>query len=59
MIPTNCNDTVVRVPPAKSPEQDKKLLRETGRRLAQGIAAPPRFCHASRRLRRSPRCEFF
>jgi hypothetical protein len=33
---------VVRVPPAKTPELDKKLLRETGRRLAQGyIEAPP------------------
>jgi hypothetical protein len=42
VIPTYCNDTVVRVPPAKTPELDKKLLRETGRRLAEGyIEAPP------------------
>jgi phenylpropionate dioxygenase-like ring-hydroxylating dioxygenase large terminal subunit len=42
VIPTYCNDTVVRVPPAKTAELDKKLLRETGRRLADGyIAAPP------------------
>jgi len=42
VIPTYCNDTVVRVPPAKNAELDKKLLRETGRRLADGyIAAPP------------------
>ena len=42
VIPTYCNDTVVRVPPAATPEADKKLLRETGRRLAQGyIEAPP------------------
>ena len=42
VIPTYCNDTVVRVPPAKTPELDKKLMRETGRRLAEGyIAAPP------------------
>jgi len=41
-IPTYCNDTVVCVPPAKTLELDKKLMRETGRRLAQGyIAAPP------------------
>jgi phenylpropionate dioxygenase-like ring-hydroxylating dioxygenase large terminal subunit len=41
-IPTYCNDTVVRVPPAKTAELDKKLLRDTGRRLAEGyIAAPP------------------
>jgi hypothetical protein len=36
VIPTYCNDTVVRVPPAKTAELDKKLLRETGRRLAEG-----------------------
>lgn len=42
VIPTYCNDTVVRVPPAKTPELDRKLLRETGRRLAQSyIEAPP------------------
>jgi hypothetical protein len=33
---------VVHVPAAKTPELDKKLMRETGRRLAEGyIAAPP------------------
>jgi hypothetical protein len=32
----------VRVPPAKTPELDKRLLRETGRRLAQSyIETPP------------------
>src|SRR5215472_9146220 len=42
VIPTYCNDTVVRIPPAKTPELDKKLLRATGRRLAEiNIAAPP------------------
>ena len=42
VIPTYCNDTVVRVPSAETPELDKKLLRETGRRLAQRyIEAPP------------------
>jgi hypothetical protein len=42
VIPTYCNDTVVPVPPAKTPEQDKKLLRDTGRQLAQSyIEAPP------------------
>ena len=41
-IPTYCNNTIVCVPPAKTPELDKKLLRETGRRLAEGyIQAPP------------------
>ena len=42
VIPTYCNDTVVRVPPANTPELDKQLLRETGRRLAQSyLEAPP------------------
>jgi phenylpropionate dioxygenase-like ring-hydroxylating dioxygenase large terminal subunit len=42
VIPTYCNDTVVRDPPATTPELDKKLLRETGRRLAQNyLEAPP------------------
>ena len=42
MIPTYCNNTVVRMPPAKTPEADKKLMREIGRRLARGyIEAPP------------------
>jgi hypothetical protein len=41
-IPTYCNNTVVRIPPAKTEEADKKLMRETGRRLAQGyLKAPP------------------
>jgi phenylpropionate dioxygenase-like ring-hydroxylating dioxygenase large terminal subunit len=41
-VPTYCNNTIVHAPPAKTPELDKKLLRETGRRLAAGyIAAPP------------------
>ena len=42
VIPTYCNDTVVRVPPAKTPELDKKLMRDTGRRLAEAyIEQPP------------------
>jgi hypothetical protein len=42
VIATYCNDTVVRVPPAKTEELDKALLRETGHRLAHGyLRAPP------------------
>ena len=42
VTPTYCNDTVIRVPPAATPELDKKLMRETGRRLAEGyIEQPP------------------
>jgi hypothetical protein len=32
---------VVGVPPAKTLELDKKLLRKTGRRLAEGYIAVP------------------
>jgi phenylpropionate dioxygenase-like ring-hydroxylating dioxygenase large terminal subunit len=35
-IPTYGQDTVVRVPRAHTPEADKKLLREIGRKVAQG-----------------------
>jgi phenylpropionate dioxygenase-like ring-hydroxylating dioxygenase large terminal subunit len=38
-IPTYCNNTVVRIPPAATSELDKKLLRETGRRLSAGYIA--------------------
>jgi hypothetical protein len=42
VVPTYCNNTVVRIPPAKTVEADKKLMRETGRRLARNyIEAPP------------------
>ena len=41
LIPTYCNDTVVRVPPAKTPELDRKLMRATGRRLAEGYLEEP------------------
>jgi hypothetical protein len=34
VIPTYCNDTVVRVPAAETPTLDQQLMRETGRRLA-------------------------
>ena len=35
-IPTYGQDTVIRVPRAATPEGDKKLLREIGRRVAKG-----------------------
>jgi phenylpropionate dioxygenase-like ring-hydroxylating dioxygenase large terminal subunit len=42
LIPTYCNDTVVHAPAARTLELDKKLMRETGRRLAEGyLRAPP------------------
>jgi hypothetical protein len=47
VIPTFCNNTVVRVPPAKTPEADKKLMRETGRRLARGYLEQPPLMEAA------------
>jgi hypothetical protein len=41
VIPTYCNDTVLRVTPAATAPMDKELLRETGRRLAQGYLTTP------------------
>ena len=41
VIPTYCNNTVVRLPPAENQATDKQLLRETGRRLAEGYLANP------------------
>ena len=36
VIPTYSNDTIVHVPPAATPAMDRQLMRETGRRLAEG-----------------------
>jgi nitrite reductase/ring-hydroxylating ferredoxin subunit len=41
VIPTYSNDTVVRLPPAADPAMDKQLMRETGRRLAEGYLENP------------------
>ena len=42
VIPTYANDTVVRVPPAPTQDEDDKLLRETGRKLAEEfVNCPP------------------
>ena len=35
-IPTACQDVVLRRPPEKDAEADKRLLRETGRKVARG-----------------------
>ncbi|HET9926293.1 MAG TPA: hypothetical protein VFS98_19420 [Methylomirabilota bacterium] len=34
--PTHTQDLVLRLPPAASPEADKRLLREAGRRAVTG-----------------------
>jgi len=41
VIPTYCNDTVVRVTPAATLSADKELMRETGRRLAESYLREP------------------
>jgi hypothetical protein len=41
VIPTYCNDTIVRVPPAGSETVDKRLMRDTGRRLAESYLKEP------------------
>jgi len=41
VTPTYCNNTVVRLPPAADMARDKQLMREAGRRLAEGYLANP------------------
>ncbi len=41
VVPTYCNDTIVRVPMADNEAKDRQLLRETGRRLAANYLADP------------------
>jgi phenylpropionate dioxygenase-like ring-hydroxylating dioxygenase large terminal subunit len=40
-ISTYCNDTVVHVPPALTPEDDQQLMRTTGRSLAESYLQQP------------------
>jgi hypothetical protein len=41
IIGTYSNDTVVRVPSASTAENDRRLMRETGRKLAESYLAHP------------------
>lgn len=41
LIPTYCNDTIVRVPAGETPAKDQQLMRETGRRLAEAYLKDP------------------
>ena len=41
LIPTYCNDTIVRVPPARSETADNQMMRDTGRRLAESYLKEP------------------
>jgi hypothetical protein len=44
VIATYCNDTVVRVPPAPTAEEDRALMRTTARSLAESYLAAPPLC---------------
>jgi hypothetical protein len=44
LTPTYCNDTVVQVPAATTPEEDRHLMRTTGRTLAESYLAHPPLC---------------
>lgn len=41
ILPTYCNDTIVHVPTAPTPEEDQQLMRETGRELAESYLKHP------------------
>jgi hypothetical protein len=41
VIPTYCNDTVMRMPSDLDPAMDRQLMRQTGRRLADGYLKDP------------------
>jgi phenylpropionate dioxygenase-like ring-hydroxylating dioxygenase large terminal subunit len=41
IVPTYCNDTIVRVPPGPTPEEDLRLMRATGRTLAESYLEHP------------------
>ena len=41
VLPTYCNDTVVRIPPEANSAMDRRLMREVGRRLADGYLKDP------------------
>jgi phenylpropionate dioxygenase-like ring-hydroxylating dioxygenase large terminal subunit len=43
VIPTLCQDTVLRIPPAPTPDADRELMLDVGRKVADGhyVAHPP------------------
>ena len=59
VIPTYSNDTVVHVQPATPPEEDLRLLRETGRKLAEAYLteSAPSGCPVAGIARRSSRAD--
>ena len=50
MLATYSNDTVLHIPAASTREEDLKLLRETGWRVAEGyLSNPPAYRHGTPR----------
>jgi phenylpropionate dioxygenase-like ring-hydroxylating dioxygenase large terminal subunit len=47
VIPTYCNNTVMRIPPKASEAADKKMVREVGMRLAKGYLEQPPLMEAA------------
>jgi len=47
VVPTYCNDTVVRMPPDADPAADRQRMREAGRRLADGYLKDPPLLRAT------------
>jgi len=41
VIPTYCTDTIVRLPPVGDSVMDRRMMRQTGRRLAEGYLEDP------------------
>ena len=42
IVPTYCNNTVMRIPPESTQEKNRELLLSTGRRLAESyLNVPP------------------
>ena len=55
VMPTFANDTVVNAPPAPTPELERQLLLDTGRRLAEEyIENPPNLKATERQIPRPP-----
>jgi hypothetical protein len=52
VIPTYCNNTVIRMPPPASETDDKRMMREAGMRLAQSYLREPPLRALTARQRR-------
>jgi nitrite reductase/ring-hydroxylating ferredoxin subunit len=55
VIPTYCNNTVIRLPPAASEAEDKRAMREAGMRLAKSYLSDPPLLNGDAPPRSAPR----